>query len=111
MQRRRGIVRAIAGRELRWREFLFWTLLLTAFQSLEAAETRRQMMGAAEAVAFVLVAIRSAGKLDGLGLEFTRWNPIGLRAAAVSLATGLLAGGMVVMVALRCHQTLGAEGG
>jgi len=111
VQRRRGIVWAIVGRDLRWREFLFWTLLLAAFQSLEAAETRRQMMGAAETVAFLLVAIPSAGKLDGLGLEFTNWTPIGLKAVAVSLATGFLAGGTVVLVALRCHQTLGTERG
>jgi len=108
---RRVIVRAIAGRELRWRELLFWVLLLAAFQSLEAGEVRRQTIGVLEAVAFFVVAIPSAGKLDGLGLEFISWSPIGFRAAAVSLATGLLAGGMVVMVALRSHQSLGAERG
>lgn len=68
-------------------------------------------MGIAETAAFLAVAISSLGKLDGLGLEFICWNPIGLRGAAVSIASGCSAGGMVVMVALLCHQALGISGG
>jgi membrane protease YdiL (CAAX protease family) len=111
MLKRQRVFQATVGRELRWREILFWTLLLAAFQSLETAEWRRQMMGVVETIAFLCVAISSAGKLDGLGLEFTCWHPIGLRAITVSVATGLVAGGIVVMVALCCRQPLGADTG
>jgi membrane protease YdiL (CAAX protease family) len=110
MLNRQRVFQAIVGRELRWRELLFWTLLLAAFQSLESAEWRRQM-GVVETIAFLYVAISSAGKLDGLGLEFTCWHPIGLRAVTVSVATGLVAGGIVVMVALCYHQPLGTDPG
>jgi|HubBroStandDraft_1064217.scaffolds.fasta_scaffold219278_3 membrane protease YdiL (CAAX protease family) len=103
------MIRAVIGREFRWRELLFWTFLLAAFQSIESAEPRRQIMGVVETVAFLLLAIRSAGKLDGLGLEFTAWNPLGVRAVTASVATGLLSGAIIVLVALRCHQPLGAE--
>jgi len=109
MLNRRRMIRAMFGREVRWRELLFWTLLLGAFQSLESAEYRRQVMGIAETAAFLFVAISSASKLDGLGLEFTSWNRIGFRAAAASVAAGIAAGGAVVIVALRCHQPLGTE--
>jgi hypothetical protein len=68
-------------------------------------------MGGVETAAFLLVAIPSAGKLDGLGLEFTAWNALGVRAATASVATGLLAGAIIDLVALCCHQTLGAESG
>jgi membrane protease YdiL (CAAX protease family) len=105
------MIRAIIGREFRWRELLFWTFLLAAFQSIESAEPRRQIMGVVEAAAFLLVAIPSAGKLDGLGLEFTAWNPLGIRAATASVATGLLAGAIIVGFALCCHQPLGVESG
>lgn len=111
MSNRQCVFQVIVGRELRWREILFWTLLLAAFQSLESTEWRRQMMGVVETIVFLYVAISSAGKLDGLGLEFTCWHPIGLRAATASVATGLVAGGIVVMVALCCHQPLGADTG
>ena len=109
--KRRVIVRAIAGRKPRWRELLFWILLLAAFQSLESGEIRRQTIGVVETIGFFIVAILSVGKLDGLGLEFISWNPIGLRAAAVSLAIGFLSGGTIVTVAVLCQQRLGAERG
>jgi hypothetical protein len=48
------MIRAIIGRDFRWRELLFWTFLLAAFQSIESAEPRRQIMGAVEAAAFLL---------------------------------------------------------
>jgi membrane protease YdiL (CAAX protease family) len=105
------VIRAVIGREFRWRELLFWTFLLAAFQSIESAEARRQIMGVVETAAFLLVAIPSAGKLDGLGLEFTAWNPLSIRAATASVATGLLAGAIVVGLALRGHQPLGVESG
>jgi hypothetical protein len=100
------MTRASIGREFRWREILFWTLLLAAFHAIESSEPRRQIMGVVETAAFLLVAIPSAGKLDGLGLEFTAWNPLGVRAATASVATGLLAGAIIDLVALRCHQPL-----
>ena len=103
------LIRALIGRVVRWRELLFWTFLLAAFQSLESSDDRRQIMGMVETVAFLVVAVRSAGKLDGLGLEFTNWNPIDFTAARVSVGAGFLAGGAVVAVALRCHQPLGAD--
>ena len=103
-------LRAI-GNGLRWKELLFWTLLLTAFKSLGSSQWRRQIAGIGETIAFVAVAISSAGKLDGLGLEFICWKPIGIRNAAVSMASGFSAGGIVVLIALLCHQTLGADGG
>lgn len=103
------LIRALIGRVVRWRELLFWTLLLAAFQSLESSDDRRQIMGMVETVAFLVVAVRSAGKLDGLGLEFTNWNPIDFTAARVSVGAGFLAGGAVVAVALSCHQPLGAD--
>jgi membrane protease YdiL (CAAX protease family) len=111
MLNRHRAFRAISGRELRWREVLFWTLLLAAFQSLESMEWRRQTMGVVEAVSFLAVAISSVGELDGLGLEFTGWNPIGFRGVTVSVMVGFLAGGAAVMVALRCHQAIGAASG
>lgn len=103
-------LRAIAGRQLRWRELLFWTLLLAAFQSLESADRRQQIMGGIETVAFLVVAISSAGVLDGLGLEFAAWNMIDLRVAMASAATGLIAGAAIVIVALFSHQPLGVDG-
>lgn len=111
MLKRRNIIRIVAGREPHWRELLFWTLLVAAFQSLEAGEMRRHIIGVAVTLAFLALAISSVGKLNGLGLEFTGWSQIGVRAVAVSLATGLLSGGTILMVALRCHQRLGAERG
>jgi membrane protease YdiL (CAAX protease family) len=111
MLRSRETIRAITGPELRWRGLLFWILMLAAFQSLEVADSRRQIMGVVETLAFLIVAISSAGKLDGLGLEFTCWNAIGLRATVVSASTGFLAGGTIVMVALLNHRPLGAEHG
>ena len=104
-------LRAISGKEIRWKELLFWTLLLAAFQSLESERCRTQLAGIAETIAFVAVATSSAGKLDGLGLEFICWNPIALRGAAVSMAIGFSAGGMVAMFALLCHQALGIDPG
>jgi membrane protease YdiL (CAAX protease family) len=83
--------------------------MLAAFQSLDSPQWRRQIMGVVETIAFLSVAALSTGKLDGLGLEFTGWNPIGRRAATISVATGFLAGGAVTMVALHCHQPIGAE--
>ena len=62
-------------------------------------------------IAFLSVAISSAGKLDGLGLEFTCWNPIGPKAATVSAVAGLLAGAVVAIIALGCHRPLGVESG
>jgi membrane protease YdiL (CAAX protease family) len=103
-------LRDISGNGLRLRELLFWTLLLAAFQSLESAQWRRQITGVVETIAFIAVANPSADKLDGLGLEFIRWKPIGFRGAIVSMATGFSAGAMVVTVALLCHQALGADG-
>ena len=103
------VIRALIGRAVHWRELLFWTFLLAAFQSLESSDDRRRIMGMVETVAFLVVAVRSAGKLDGLGLEFTNWNPIDFASARVSVAAGFLAGGAVVAVALRCHQPLGAD--
>jgi membrane protease YdiL (CAAX protease family) len=85
--------------------------MLAAFQSLESTERRRQIMGVVETIAFLSVAISSAGKLDGLGLEFTGWNPIGFKGVTISVMIGFLAGGAAVMVALRCHQALGADSG
>ena len=111
MLNRHRSLRSLSANELRWKELLFWSLLLAAFQSLESVQLRRQVTGVVETVAFVGVAISALGKLDGLGLEFICWKPIGLRGATVSMATGFTAGALVVMVALLCHQALGVSGG
>jgi membrane protease YdiL (CAAX protease family) len=111
MSNRRRALRTILGNNLRWKELLFWTLLLSAFQSLESGQLRRQVTGVIETIAFATVAISSLGNLDGLGLEFICWNSIGLRGATVSMAAGFSAGGMVVMVARLSHQALGVNSG
>jgi len=111
MSNRHRALCTILGNELRWKELLFWTLLLAAFQSLESAQLRRQEMGVVETIAFATVAISSLGKLDGLGLEFICWKPVGLRGATVSMAAGFSAGGVVAMVALLSHQALGVNSG
>jgi membrane protease YdiL (CAAX protease family) len=111
MSNRHRALRSILGNELRWKELLYWILLLSAFQSLASSEFRRQVTGVVETIAFATVAISSLGKLDGLGLEFICWQPIGLRGATVSMAAGFSAGGMVVMVALLSHQALGVKSG
>ena len=110
MLNRHGTLRAISRMQIPWRELLFWTLLLSALQSLESEEWRMETIGLLETIAFLGVAISSSGKLDGLGLEFTCWMPIGPRAATVSVASGFLAGGAVAIVALRSRQALGADG-
>ena len=112
MLNRHGILRAISGTPVRWRELLFWSLLLAAFQSLQSDEWRMQTMGAVETMAFLAVAISSSGKLDGLGLEFTCWMPIGRRAAIVSVASGFMAGGAVAIIAraVARHLELTAAG-
>ena len=111
MSNRHRALRTVLGNDLRWKELLFWTLLLAAFQSLESAQWRMQVTGVVETIAFATVAISSLGKLDGLGLEFICWKQIGLRGAAVSLAAGFSAGGIVVMVALLSHQAVGVNNG
>jgi membrane protease YdiL (CAAX protease family) len=111
MLNRHRALRSISRKELRWKELLFWTLLLAAYQSLESGQLRRQITGFVEAIAFVAVAISSLGKLDGLGLEFICWKPIGFRGATVSMAIGFSAGALVVLVALLFHQALGVDSG
>lgn len=111
MLNRHRALRTFLGAELRWKELLFWTLLLAALQSLESAQLRTQVTGVVEMIAFIAVAISSLGKLDGLGLEFICWKPVGFRGAIVSMATGFAAGGMVLVVALLSHQALGVVSG
>jgi len=111
MSNRHRALRILSGNALRWKELLFWTLLLAAFQSLESAQLRRQITGALETIAFVALATSAAGNLEGLGLEFICWKPIGCRGAAVSIASGTSAGWLVVMIALLSRQAVGVDSG
>ena len=111
MSNRHRALRVLSGNALRWKELLFWTLLLAAFQSMESPQLRRQIAGVLETIAFVALAILSAGNLDGLGLEFVCWEPIRLRGATFSMAAGFSAGSIVAIVALLSHQALGVDSG
>jgi membrane protease YdiL (CAAX protease family) len=55
------------------------------------------------------MAILSIGRLKGLGLEFIAWERISRSAVAVSAFCGLVAGGVIVLLARWSGQPLGVE--
>jgi membrane protease YdiL (CAAX protease family) len=94
-----------------WREASFWLLLLPAFSSLASTGPREQIAGVIELSGFLVVAIRSAGKLRDLGLKFIAWKPVGRMAMMVSIACGLAAGAAILAVAKVADQSLGIQRG
>lgn len=94
-----------------WRELLFWLLMLSAFAALSSDKPRRQLAGLIEACGFLVVAVTSAGRLRGLGLEFIAWERMTRRAILVCIFCGLLAGSIIVVVATWSGQPLGIQHG
>jgi len=94
-----------------WRELVFWLLLLPAFTALESIDLGRQVAGLIETCVFLVVAVSSTGKLKSLGLEFAHWNRVARSDAIVCAVAGLVAGGVIVVVASIADQPLGVERG
>jgi membrane protease YdiL (CAAX protease family) len=90
----------------RWREVLFWMLLLPAFSALASTAPKRQAAGILEVSGFFLVAISSLGRLRNLGLEFVAWERISWRTAVRCVLWGISTGAGAVLVSKFSHQPI-----
>ena len=83
----------------KYREILFWLLLLSSWQFLASPGTRNGIIGAFGTAAFLLFAWANLGRFDRLGLEHARWRSVEARIWAFAIASGPIAGVTVSWIA------------
>src|ERR1017187_7464180 len=90
-----GIVAGLSQHMTRlgeYREVLFWLLLLGSWQFLASPGAKSAVVGAGEALMFLLFAFRNLGRLTRLGLGYASWMPTSRAKWALAAASGLIAG-------------------
>ena len=86
-------------RASKWREFIFWLLLLGSWQFLTMPGNRNTTVGAAGTVMFLALAWANLGRMRRLGLEYACWCSVRPRIWGIATASGALAGLAVYGVA------------
>src|SRR5262249_39135050 len=76
----------------KYREVLFWLLLLGSWQFLASAGEKTGIVGALGAAAFLVYAWANLDRLKGLGLDHVRWRSANLMNWGIAGAAGVLAG-------------------
>jgi len=90
-----------------YRAVLFWLLLLGSWQFLAVPGTGNTLFGAAGTAAFLILAWRNLGRLEGLGLGHAAWRPATKPQWLVAGAIGLLSGAIVFGIASASRESLG----
>jgi membrane protease YdiL (CAAX protease family) len=74
------------------REIGFWLLLFGSWVMLNSTAWPNQLLGGLGAVAFLVLAFGSLGRLQGMGMAFADWGPVPAKfwfwAAALGVAAG-----------------------
>jgi len=83
----------------KYREILFWLLLLSSWQFLASPGTRNGIIGAFGTAAFLLFAWANLDRFDRLGFEYACWRSVQARIWAFAIASGPIAGVTVSWIA------------
>jgi len=106
-ERREGLVPGMCLTTIvKYREVIFWLLLLGSWQFLAAPGGKNAVIGATGAAAFLLFAWSSFGRLRRLGLDYASWERSSRTGWLTAIASGFVAGAAIFVVASTSGQNM-----
>jgi membrane protease YdiL (CAAX protease family) len=90
----------------RYREVLFWLLLLGSWQFLASPGNKNGIVGALGAAAFLAYAWANLGRLRGLGLDHARWRSATRTNWVLAGLCGTLAGIAIFLIGTAAGQNM-----
>jgi membrane protease YdiL (CAAX protease family) len=90
----------------KYREIVFWLLLLGSWQFLASPDSKNGIVGAIGAAAFLVFAWHNTDGLRGLGLDHAGWRSAARTDWAYAAVTGILAGSAVFAIGTASGQNM-----